>query len=121
MIGPADLQDMMDEYDTKVIEEISYEYGKLMDWFNAEYPESTIRLEVNSDQTKGVLNYTLSVLTGKEMNDDQLAMTNTIVVNRTRFEDYAWMRKFIASIVPMYQKAISKAINRHYKIGKGMH
>lgn len=111
-------QELVDAYDEELVNAISYHYGELMNWFNQEFPEHTIRLDVHADRRYGKVTYTLSVLTGKSMSDNQLALHNSIMIDGAKFRDGFWMAKFINSIEPNYKKAITKAINQHYNIEK---
>lgn len=117
-----ELQNIFDQQDWKQIEDISIEYGRLMDWFNSVYPEGTIRLDVNSDQRHGVLKYKLTVITGKEATPhNQGLFTSEIVINKERFEDIFWMSNFKKNLVPKYQESITKSMNRHYLEEKEKH
>jgi hypothetical protein len=111
-------QELIDSYDEELVKAISYEYGRLIDWFEEEFPEHTIRLDINADRRHGKVEYTLSILTGKSMVDNQLALKNSIVIDGYKFRDTFWMNKFINSINPNYKKAIVKSINEHYALEK---
>lgn len=108
--------DLAYEHDVRVIEEVAEKYGELMDWFNKDFPEGSIRLEVNSDQRNGTLNYKLSVYSGKEMADNVRFLQNTIHINKQRFEDIHWMDRFKKSILPMYKSQIVTEMNKHFRI-----
>lgn len=115
----SDLQQIMDAHDIKTIEDISTEYGVLMDWFQKQWPEARIRLEVNSDQRDGTLNYKLSVLTGKEMSPGNQGYWESVIrINRSRFTDLSFMDAFKRSIVPNYKKSITERMNQHYHTEK---
>lgn len=107
------IEQFLDNYDERIINDIATEYGILMDWFEKEYPEGRIRLDVNNDKRTGVLKYKLSVLTGKEMADNQGYFENTITIDRQKFENTQWMDAYKSSIVSMYKKRISDAVNNH--------
>ncbi len=110
-----ELQTIYDEKHIRNIEDIAEKYGKLMDWFQSEYPEGTIRLEVNSDQRDSTLNYTLTVMSGKESTpNNRLLRKNTITIDRKKFEDQSWMDSFKNSIVPLYKSQITRAFNYHF-------
>lgn len=111
-------QHMLEEFDIKQFEEISGLYGELFDWFDEQYPESSIRLDVDNDKRLGTLNYKLTVLTGKEMADNQRSFYNTIVMTKKNFLDPTWMAKFKSMLVPTYKKYISQEINKHYHVEK---
>lgn len=108
-------QELMDAHDINKIELVASQYGELFDWFNKEYPESTIRLDVNNNKVFGILEYKLTILTGKEMSGNQGHFVNTIRIDRKQFEDLSYMQKFANSVVPLYKKIIAKAINDHYR------
>jgi len=111
------INDLTFEFDVKRIEDVSIEYGRVMDWFEANWPESRIRLDVNSDQRVGVLTYRLSVLTGKEINDDQKYFDSVIRINRELWEHPTYMDKLKSNIYPQYTKSIKEAMNSHYQRG----
>lgn len=117
-VSPADIQDLMDDHDIRQIEDLAFEYGRLMDWFNETYPTSTIKLEVNSDQRDGTLNYELSVMSGKDMSDDQMFVKNKIVIDRKKFMDISFMDSLKKSIYPQYRKTIERAMNEWYAKSK---
>jgi len=112
------LQEYIDQFDIKQIEDIAYEYGKLMDWFYKDYPEGTIRLEVNSDQTRGVLTYKLTVMSGKELNDNQKLITNEIELDMDKFTNIQFMDKFKLGINDTLKKNIIKMMNEQYNENK---
>jgi len=107
-------QEFLNNYDLNTITGISDEYGKLMDWFYASFPEGTLRLEVHSDQRFGLLEYKLTAMSGKEMTNDQVLLTDTITVTKTRFENMEWISNFRKGIFPGYKADITKAFNNQY-------
>lgn len=105
----------IEEFDKTTFKFISEQYGRLFDWFNKDYPEASIRLDVHSDRTKGLLEYKLVVMTGKEATpDNQGLFTNKVILNWNKFHDPVWMQKFVNSIYPIYKKQISVVMNKHY-------
>lgn len=114
-----DTASLLDEFDIKQFEDISIEYGRLMDWFNSAYPEATIRLEVNHDKRVGVLTYKLTVMSGKEMADNQLHMVNEIKIDGTRFRDLYFMERLKKGLYEKLKDSITKSMNKHYWEEKG--
>lgn len=104
----------LEEFDIKQFEDISMEYGRLMDWFQEDFPEGVIRLEVNSDQRNKTLNYKLSVYSGREMSSNQMFFTNTMVITKELFENIRWMDEFKKGIFPKYKEEITREMNNHY-------
>lgn len=110
----SSVAEYLEEYDQKQVEEISIEYGRLMDWFEKEYPEATIRLDVDADRRVGAITYKLSVLTGKEMANNQGFFESKVVITADRFRDMYWMERFKKSLYEGYKREISQRINEHY-------
>lgn len=114
-----ELESILETHDEREISAIAEEYGKLFDWFNKEYPEGRIRLDINNDKTfnngAGALKYKLSVMTGKEATpDNQGYFESTVVITRERFTNPNWMSMFKQGIVRNYTRAIAKVYNDHY-------
>lgn len=113
------LQEYMDAFDVKQIEDIAEQYGKLMDWFHTEYPEGTIRLEVNSDQRVGILTYKLTVMSGKELNNNQKLITNEIKIDGKRFTDMKFMDNLKKNLYKKLKLNITEMMNQQYATGEG--
>jgi hypothetical protein len=111
------LEEYLDQHDIKQIEDITEEYDKLMVWFQKDYPEGTMRLDVNSDQRVGVLTYKLTIISGKELNDDQKLITNEVKLDMERFTNIPFMDKFKKGINTTLKKNIIKMMNDQFSKG----
>lgn len=97
----------------KHVDDLSEEYGKVMDWFSKDYPEGEIRLEVNSDQRIGALHYKLVVKTGREATpENQGLMTHTLSWTAKDFMNTKRVDTIKKQIFPGYKASITKAMNQ---------
>ena len=96
--------EMFGQLAIKHIEDISEEYGKLIDWFEKDFPEGTIRLEVNADQRYGVLKYKLTVMSGKEATPrNQRLLTNTVEIDNKKISNIVWIEDFKKNLYEVFK------------------
>lgn len=101
----------------KQVDDLSYEYGKLLDWFYESWPEGTCRLEVNSDQRIGTLNYKITVFTGKEATPlNQGMMTHTMTFTKWDMLNDQTMDKVKKELVPKYKEGIKRKMNEFTRL-----
>ena len=103
------------QFDT-VMEEIQ----RLQLWFRNEYPESTLRFDVNLKQKqKPELVIKCEVLTGKEMTpDNQGFFRNFLILTEEKWNDIFFMDRLLSGMYNAYKGQISKVMNEHYQIEK---
>jgi len=91
---------------------------EVINWFAVQWPESTLRLNVNLDNgTPPELQVKCQVLTGKEMTfENQGFFENKLVISLQQWNDLFFMDNLMLDFVNQYQEQINRVMNKHYQM-----
>ena len=104
----------------KQFDTLMEEVQRVQLWFKGQYPESTLRFDVNlkrKEQPELVIR--CEVLTGKEMTpDNQGFFRNFLVITEEKWNDIFFMDKLLNGMYEQYKNQINRVMNEHYQIEK---
>lgn len=94
-------------------------YEELMEWFQKNYPEGRMRLDVNSDQRIGAMHYTLAVFTGKEATPfnqglwkHKVSWLKEDFINKRKVDNFCYQWE------NLYRQVITTKMNTFYQAEK---
>lgn len=94
-----------------------FEIFRIQEWFKKEYPEGDLRVHMNANNSKPseLLTIETTILTGKEMSDNQGLYKNKMVIKKDFWDDPIVMSGITLNLFEYYKKIISDTVNKHYK------
>lgn len=101
-------------YTTKWMDALKEEITLLQTWFRREYPESTLRVEMDLNKITMELSLKIRVLMGKEIADNQGFFESDIRIPEKKFWNEGFMSPFIKMFNEQLRKNISISVNNHY-------